>query len=464
MIKYMPAGSTLAATQTAVDAIIAAGTRGALVLSGAYEWEGTLSIVSATGLNVYGVGAVITQTATEDATIYLESCIDCEVSGLRLIGKGTETPWAAGAAWNGVAGIYYKSCTGLRIYSNKLTNHAGGGIVGSHTNTDVSIRWNTIIGMGTGSIEPGEHGYDGAVMPGVSSPVNYGLAVENNYIEGHSFGILGGGYAGPRSYSNNLIRNIAGQHGIYSGPPSATTGSFTVSGNTIDTCYGGDGIKVAAVPADADGQGVVNVVGNVLRNIRYNGISVKSQDTETPRYLLNVQVTDNNIVGSVGEFTSSYGILIDLCKGIVISGNRIKGAQNNAIYLDSSSGVLKGNVVIASDGAAVRLVDPAGDWSISDFECIDSPVNVADSVSVYQRSCLYLSGHAENATKVFLDSILMRYENVAEPAGTNALQYGINAVGANLSVDAGLVRNRTSKGNAVAGDLTEVWAGMVIPT
>lgn len=427
----IPDTKVLADIQSQVNAVISSGKPATILFTGNHSWSGSLNITNANHLSIVGNNAKVTQTNPSGITLHIKNSDYIQVDGIHFIGKGTEAPWS-GAVWNGVAGIQIDGSDDVLVHNCWLTNHAGGGIGLTANCNRVTITDNYILGMGSGYINKNDNGADYAIgnNSGTSTATLYGLNISKNHISGHAQGI-GVVWCKATTIENNNILDIPGQHGLY----CSLGGDAVIANNVIRGC-GGDGIKVTFNTA-ADRPYPCNITGNSVFDVGANGFTITRLTGGEGFFRRNVLVA-NNIVDSA----DTVGMYISGQRDIHIVGNRVS-RTNNVGYDLSGMGTLKSNIARECNGGAIRLRTPEGDWSITNFESVDCPINSGVVANGEYRSCMYLDDGA-SPSKIWLNDVILRYENYSPPSN---MEYGINIVGSGLIAFTENIYNHTQYPN-----------------
>lgn len=319
------------------------------------------NIVSTTSdVSVLGYGAKIVQTGTFKTTLRFNSVSNIDVRGIWFVGKGTEYN-AASSSWNGVAAVYFSSCTNVSVSDCYMTNHSGGSIRWGGSADGFRFTNNKIVGIGTaGGITPGGNNGDVAIS-GFASSADDNIIIADNDISEHCFGI-GLSRGSNCVISGNVIHDIPGQHGVY----LAEQSGIVIVNNTLENIEL-IGIKnqladLVSLTTATD----ISISNNIIKDVGGSGIGVGATSGAAPlgSYAENVSIT-NNVITNAGDYaiicesvrnasvsnniitqTGAYGIYWNECDGI-IAENFIKYANWSALWLElTNDTTVRGNIII----------------------------------------------------------------------------------------------------------------------
>lgn len=221
----------LAAIQLAVDAM----SNGSTIVfpQGNYSINDSINFGSKSNITVIGEKAKIIQTGTKKKSMYFDGGSYIEVYGFHFYGKGSSDHDGANstAGINGAA-LWFDTCTGLDIHDNFIENHAGGHIRSRYDGSNSRFTNNRIVGIGTaGGIVSQDNNVDVGIdiREGSNPSGSKNIVISNNDISETCFGLFCNNADGV-VMSNNTIRNIRGQHGIYNNRCS----NMVISNNTFD--------------------------------------------------------------------------------------------------------------------------------------------------------------------------------------------------------------------------------------
>lgn len=451
-------------------AATACSSNGCLVFpSGAYLVSNDITFQSKTNISVVGFGAKIRQQGLNKKTLYFASCSGVTISGFYLEGLGTERQsdgdWTTSTSYNGVAGIFLYSCTDVKIDSNTIVNHAGGGIRwggGGTGATNVKITNNTIAGIGGGAaplkIQYLDAKADLAIGPGggITTDDTY-LVVANNDISGHIIGIYANG--GPHVViDSNNIHDIPGQHGIYLDAVS----DVTVTNNVI-TNIAALGIK-NQIGADSVTIENINIANNVVTNTGQSGILLlpvtaylstsKIRNASISNNVLKnidaigiycLSTEDSAITGNVINTTGTFGMLLDKCK-VNVTGNYVINSAWNGLHIGArGDSIVTGNVFTdccaGADGSGTTRIsyiwgfkasdapaDPRLNISLNYFQALNSvPATLQNAARVSSNVLVTYDSNYNNTTKAFRAEILSYFNPGYTIGGTVLLTTGANA-------------------------------------
>ena len=415
-------GANRAAMQAAIDAAIADGLALSLERE-TYTVDDELLVDEAERLEILGNHAVVQQSAAQKATFHIRNSSDCVVSGLSLVGNGTETPWAGGnTSWNQVAGIHINGCSGVSVSGCRLSNHAGGGIRFSSGCERLSVTQNTIIGLTRDDIAAEDNGNDVAIgstgQSIISDLVLLDTVISGNIIRGHAFGISPS-RAVNCSVTSNSISNIPGQHGIY---VQSNSEAVTIAGNSINN-VAQVGIKVQSSQA-ADHRNIV-IDGNSILNAN-QGVLVNH--LASGQFFRGVVVSNNAVTrGSesyLGVNGLEDGIALDRCLDAVVTDNRVSGQGRYGIFGRRFSGIVADNKVrgIGHDGIFLQLAD---DTVVADNFVVDS-VQSDLAATTGRQAPIEINRHPDalvNPVKAFVNN-----NTLDNPSGNgDAMIYSLRA-------------------------------------
>jgi parallel beta-helix repeat protein len=399
----------------ALAAILAAVSDGAVIrLEGAYSISDTLTVTT-DRTSIIGHGATITQTGTNKTTINVDSCDGVKFKGIHFVGKGTETPWAAGSSDdNNVCGVRFTTSTNGEVSGCVFTNHAGGSIYLNGATDGMRIIGNTIAGMGSPTISSNDNGSDAGIEGESTSASKSAIIISGNDISGHCFGILMPGFI-DMAITGNFIHDIPGQHGMY----LANGGDLTISGNVLMD-IDKNAIKIQP-QEEADRQGVAMISGNTITRCGDCGIIILSTSTGE-YYTKNISIVGNNIYDSCTDASNpSAGIFLRRARKAVVEGNRVRKSGLYGIYAHKSEVMLSNNYVSDCEMCALYIDTPQNNTIVNGLVSVDTPLNVGEATGYAARSVVFMTDEASpNQGTVYIGNLHARFEDGIAKTGTGA--------------------------------------------
>jgi hypothetical protein len=408
-----PSGADDTAAINAILAGITPNTR--VIFRGAFSVSDTLTL-AVDDVILDGDGASITQTGTQKKTITLSGVSRCRVSGFRLIGNGTEDPWAAGnTVWNGVAGVYVTASNDVAVERCHLSNHAGGGIQIHGICDGLRIERNRVIGMGTGGYN--DNGADACIGSAGNIQSKNGLIISGNYLSGHAHGIFATTGQG-MLVVDNVVRDIFGQMGLY----IQQGGDMTVAGNSFYN-IAQNAIKLQNQNAETV-DCVCNITGNSISKCGDSGVAIMPAGAGDGYYTTNTSIIGNNI------YDVQYGLYVKAAKNVLAASNRIRKCSWLGMYIWDSQGDFLNNRISQCEGAAFNIYKPQHRIVIDGATIVDCPINAGASTAPTYRCMAFVSDEVSpNNGKVLFSNIRWRFEDYSPPANLQAALNGdANAV------------------------------------
>ena len=344
--------------------------------NGNYKIKGSLiKISNKRGFRLDLSGARFYQKNKFSKTIQIENCTKFSIKYGEFWGRGGGDAEFNGAStsYNGVAGIFLDHCDYPLIVGNHLYDHAGGSIVWRETN-NLMILNNTVKGIGSDYIKPGDNGQDFAIggYTNDRSRRDFVATISGNTISGTAFGVFHN-CCKSLNISGNTIDSIAGQHGIY----LIECEGLSVYGNTIQNChlsafklqlenYAGQ-MSLAEPRLHLHG---FSYTGNVVRNC-LDGLAIISTSLSdgTDQKVFGVVVSGNTI-----EATTQDGMVLNHCVDANIGINTINGSARCGINFRNSSGKISGPTIIKTGSSGI-FFSAYDDIELSDISLIDTGLN-----------------------------------------------------------------------------------------
>ena len=217
---------------------------------------------------------------------------------------------------------------------NNVTSSAdinGGGIVGIYNLSSNNTLTNTIFNSNRVVMTGNVHLYGGGIL-GIYLNSNNNIITKtqilNNFVNGSSFMIIGGGAIGMSSSSNNILTNS------------------TITGNSITSkyIYGGGAIGMSS--SSSNNISASTITGNTITTSEeLNGGGAIGMDSSSSNILTNSTITGNNITskyvdggGAIGMKSSSSNILTNsTITGNNIISDYVYGGGAIGMYLGSSN-------------------------------------------------------------------------------------------------------------------------------
>jgi parallel beta-helix repeat protein len=398
-----------AAIQAAIDTLTS---QSALTFPpGTYNVSDNLTF-AASNISVVGYGAKIVQTGSLKRTFYFDSLTNIEISGLHFYGKGSsDFDGASATAGTKGAAMWFDTCTYLNIHDNLIENCAGGHIRSRYDGSYSQFVNNRIVGIGTaGGIVRGDNGVDVAIdIREAVALKSKNIVIANNVISDTCFGIFVGNGDGV-TISNNTVRDIPGQHGIYNNACS----NMAIANNTFDN------IALIGMKAQqlVSGSGVLynySITGNVINNAT-SGIAFElASGDPLLDYTEGVTINGNTIT----NITTEYGMSLDSCRQLVVSNNVIDRCGLQGVFTRRSGLITISNNLINLAGAnGIWLNGLLDDASIENNTIKDAVQNYASSTftdgSFYYYTYAVASVSAPNKPKCFVKNNTFILE-AAEP-------------------------------------------------
>jgi len=320
------------ADETAITKTLASlsGNQNVTIASGAYTLTTGFTIAGIDDLNIFGYGAIFTQTAPLTRTFLVNGCDNIKIEGLTLVGLGTDfDPLGQTAA----DGIYVLSSVNTELRNNHISNFGNAGIE-LYNNNNTLIVNNRIVGPGSGVISPGEN-YNFGINLLSSTISTKKLTISNNDISDAGTSVFLGGENESILLTGNTIINTVGQHGVY----SDNNDSITMSGNTVDTTVL-QGIKLQLTAlSPAHNYGIVD--GNIVRNSGSHGI-LASALAGTSYAFINLVISDNNVSGvNAGDGIRTEGGVFN---GTIV-GNTVYDIAGRGVYAEAFAGSILSNSI-----------------------------------------------------------------------------------------------------------------------
>ena len=359
----------LAAIQLAVDAM----SNGSTIVfpQGNYSINDSINFGSKSNIAVIGEKAKIIQTGTKKKSMYFDSGSYIEVYGFHFYGKGSSDHDGANvsAGTNGAA-LWFDTCTGLDIHDNFIENHAGGHIRSRYDGSNSRFTNNRIVGIGTaGGIVTQDNNVDvGIDIREASNPSgSKNIVISNNDISETCFGLFcnnGDGIV----MSNNTIRNIRGQHGIYNN----RCNNVVISNNTFDN-IALSGMKAQQITSEGGVYYNFSITSNVINNARTGIAFERASGDPDVTYTEGVSITGNTIT----NLTTEYGMSLDACRQLNVVGNTIDRTGAQGIFVRNS-----GQVNISQN--YINLCGGNGIWCFDLYDdCVIDGNFIRDAVQNY---------------------------------------------------------------------------------
>lgn len=386
--------------------------------SSADSYKITNKLTLNTGHQVYGNGALVTQTTSLKEVFRFDSKTDIYITGFKGVGVGTDfndSPSSLAVFARGV------SSSRITVAKNYLLNFSCSGVFLDFA-ADCQVINNVIIGPGSPVLTP------------VTSGACYGVVVDGNnmlvignIISKTAQGVAVGASKTNNGVHNNVIHDIVGQHGIYA--DSGLT-NLSITGNNI-SATALIGIKVQNYDTPATQADNITVSGNTVINTGSHGIAVLSTAPGTPVYKIrNATITGNTVRNCVEDGLNLSDIVVGN-----ISGNSIYNTSGDGISLRRLNAVeIISNTIQEAAKNGVRE-------SAACTGCIISNNSIKDcsgSLLVGER----------NGILIQLGDTFVIKGNVIVETGTK-MQYGIFISGgdqASMAVEGNICRGMTDVG------------------
>jgi parallel beta-helix repeat protein len=445
VIDYGAVGDGVADDTVAIQAACDAGT---VIYFGdstkSYKIDGTITV--GTGTTLYGDYPTITQTANNTPLFDASNTDGLTVYGLSMVGVGTD--FIDSDITNPAIAVKAHTATNVRVFNNNFTNFSYT-TLSANDSSDILFTGNTAIGPGTPILTPITDGRCYGVL--INEDCNRVL-IDNNTISKCAQGVRIE-LAANVVVSNNIIFDIVGQHGVYSG---AGVVNQNISNNIIYDCEL-IGIKcqaevVSAVDvnnvvisgnnvADVGDQGILLCCGDGTRKaIRVIHVSVTGNVIKgTGATGLNIQNVTNGTVSSNSVFDcGDAGINLSACDYVVVDGNTIVGTVNSGLR-DQTGNT---NLVISDNRihAAASGVTAGNKYGIyfADSTGVSIDGNVISDGSAKMQYGIYIAANQEsvgitNNISTNATDYAVRFENNTDPllAYSNNVFAGTLGVGQN---------------------------------
>jgi hypothetical protein len=344
-----------------------------------YSVSETLAVRGKDGFRVHGAG-VITQTAENKPILLLTTCNRFEVTGVSLVGKGTDFNPSGDTSFG--EGIRIESCADFTIAGGTFRNFGYAAIRIRGGCSRFRISDNRMQGTHTvsRSVVNGDNYQMGVIVQSgakLASPCS-DFHISRNDISHSAHGVRVEPGCTAYRLEQNLVHDIVGQHGFY-----LNGTNFVILGNVLRR-IAKTGIKTQCFQGGAASEGIRGVVitGNSVIECE-SGISVEKTSKTAPD-ARDVSITSNNVDGATSV---GYGIYVADCMGLAISGNTIRGGAHGVICAPTSgrgaSGQVLDNKVTDSQWAAFSV-------------CVSESLDLTNNTVT--RPCLAgLSGDAQSS-------------------------------------------------------------------
>lgn len=312
--------------------------------AGTYLVSGQVTFTTS-NIAVVGQKAKIVQTGANIKTLYFVNCTDVEVSGLHIYGKGASdfNGGNTSAGINGAA-LWFDTCTNLNVHDNFIENCAGGHIRSRYDGSYSRFTNNRIVGIGTaGGIVKGDNDVDVAIdIREAGTTRSKNVVISNNVISNTCFGIFVS-HGDNITITNNVVRDIPGQHGIYN----------TECNNTVIASNAFTNIALIAIKAQqiqSNNATFKNfVVSNNAINNASSGIAFEllSGVSATLSYTDGVTISGNTLT----SLTDEYGLSLDGCRQLSVTGNVITRCGSVGVFIRNCSSTNVSDNFISNAGA-----------------------------------------------------------------------------------------------------------------
>jgi hypothetical protein len=370
-----------------------------------------------TGHDLYGDGCTLTQATSNTEIFNIESKNDIRIRGFNFVGKGTD--YAGNDSSRAVAIFGGTSGSNITVTDNKFTNFTYTPLrtVGA---TNVLFSRNTVIGPGS------------SVATGYCYGVIFDSGTTNGIISNNFITAVGQGVrveiCTNTQITGNVIYDVAGQHGVYSGSGMTNT---TISNNVISNmplC----GIKHQAADAAGKDNVGVTIVGNTVLTCGDQGILLLNGSPGTGgTYKVRGATVSGNFIKGCG----SSGINISSTFGAAVTGNVIDTCTTSGINLDGSTEiVVDANTIRKTVLSGIRDQNACTKVLISNNHIVDC----ASAATAGDRDGILL----QDGTDYTLDGNVIRDANAK-------MEYGIIILAGTLTgtiVRDNVVRNATGTG------------------
>lgn len=283
----------------------------------------TAPIYLQSNTTILGGGAAVRQYTSDTQMFDIQGKSDITITGLHMVGVGSDLQNPPRGSDSSLAVAVYSNGgeNRIKINGNRFTGFTYTTVraVGI---TDFEFCDNIVVGPGSPVLTPISTGGCYGVLVNVGT--NY-ARVNNNDISLCAQGIR----IEQASYitvANNIIHDIIGQHGIYSG---ATVNYLTITGNVIGPCTL-MGIK-CQTENGLTGNRNVSIVGNTVFLVGDQGIAIANGGD----IALGVAITQNAaIVGNTIIDANGNGIAVQRLTDGVVSGNSVYNVDDAGVSLD----------------------------------------------------------------------------------------------------------------------------------
>jgi len=340
-------GGTLAGFNMMATAV--ANNSKLIVSPGSYSFAGTWAFSSKSDIEVEGYGATITETTNVTKLMTFTTCNRVKVKGFRLVGVGTDFD---NSAHTNAKMIYLEGCDDVVISENVIYNFGNTG-VWIYQTSNVKVINNTIEGPGVAEISSGDNYCQGICAYGDGD--SYGtLLIEGNEISETCHGILSSEGWHHLKISNNQIKDVRGQHGIYVGPAD----NISITGNIVENPEY-IGIKVQLTSTASRNYEGMNISGNTVRDSGQVAIIVVNL-AAAPFTQRGVTVSNNTLV-DCSEGIHVRGISGKEITGVNVSSNNISGTTDAyGIFVTYSDGVIQNNLVDSTAQTGIYCIIETG--------------------------------------------------------------------------------------------------------
>jgi parallel beta-helix repeat protein len=409
---YGAVGDGVTDDTAAIQAAVNAMTDGSTISfpQGNYSISGQVSFDNS-NISVVGEKAKIIQTGSKKRSFNFDTVSYIEVTGFHFYGLGSADHDGANmsAALNAAA-IWFDTCSHLDVHDNFIENHAGGHIRSRYDGSYSRFTNNRVVGIGTaGGIVSSDNNVDAGIdIREAAIGGSKNIVISDNDISDTCFGIFvhhGDGIV----ISNNTVRSIKGQHGIY----ATQNSNVSISNNTFDD-IALLGMKAQQITTASGVFYNFSVVGNVINNAQTGIIFELGSGDPDVTYTEGVTISGNTIT----NITIGYGMSLDSCRQLNVVGNTIDRTGSMGIYIrNSGQAVVSNNYINLAGGIGIWCADLYDDCVIDGNYIRDAVQNYDAGTGVAFLYYIYVQADAAatGTPKCFIKSNIM-ITDAASPA------------------------------------------------
>lgn len=353
-----------------------------LHFSGSYTLTDTLKVVSKFDLTLDGNGATITQTVANKQIFNVTGGSRVAIKNFHLVGLGRDYVNSS-VGVTGADLIRVTQSNDVKITGNTLVNFGESGVFFQRTG-DLIVTGNVFIGPGSGVVPSGGNGnfciysYDAAASA-------YGeMLFSGNTFRDCGTGLFLGNDLSDIVVSENVFKNIVGQHGIYS------YSTRTEVGNNIFSGVVGGAIVFRTNHNNAANVTDLNIHDNTIYGSVQAGIVVTGVDG-SPHDIRRVTIHNNKINSSEQPIIvtpAANRIVADA----VVSANEVLGASSAFGIKFVASGKVVDNTIKSTHMSGILVA--GGPKEVKRNYVSD--VGLGQVAGATNNSCVFVESNSES--------------------------------------------------------------------